>query len=118
MRETFSSSSGFALAAIGSAVGLGNMWRFSYLTAEYGGAAFLVLYIALTVFVGIPVLLAELSVGRGAGKGPIDAMKHFGGKRWSLLGVLFVVLTLIFDMMSPYPAVVKFHTVIKKNNLK
>ena len=103
MRETFSSSSGFALAAIGSAVGLGNMWRFSYLTAEYGGAAFLVLYIALTVFVGIPVLLAELSVGRGAGKGPIDAMKHFGGKRWSLLGVLFVVTG--FLILSYYSVV-------------
>lgn len=103
MRETFSSSSGFALAAIGSAVGLGNMWRFSYLTAEYGGAAFLVLYILLTAFVGIPVLLAELAIGRGSGKGPIGALEHYGGKRWSLLGVLFVITG--FIILSYYSVV-------------
>ena len=53
------------LAAVGSAVGLGNMWRFPYLTAEHGGAAFLLLYIGMTLVFGMPVLLAELVVGRG-----------------------------------------------------
>jgi NSS family neurotransmitter:Na+ symporter len=89
-RESWSSKSGFILAAVGSAVGLGNMWRFSYLTAEYGGAAFVLLYLLLTAFVGIPVLLAELCVGRGARRSPIGALAHFGGPAWKLLGLLFV----------------------------
>jgi len=89
-REHWSSRAGFVLAAIGSAVGLGNMWRFSYLTAENGGAAFVVLYIAVTLLVGLPVMLAELVVGRGAQRSPVRALVHFGGERWSLLGLVFV----------------------------
>ena len=60
-REHWSSRTGFVLAAVGSAVGLGNMWRFSYLTAENGGAAFVVLYLGFTLIVGLPVMLAELT---------------------------------------------------------
>jgi NSS family neurotransmitter:Na+ symporter len=89
-REHWASRTGFLLAAVGSAVGLGNMWRFSYLTAENGGAAFVVLYIAFTLLIGLPVLLAEFTIGRGAGRGPIGALTHFGGKRWQPLGWLFV----------------------------
>jgi NSS family neurotransmitter:Na+ symporter len=89
-REHWASRTGFLLAAVGSAVGLGNMWRFSYLTAENGGAAFVVLYIAFTLLIGLPVLLAEFTIGRGAGRGPIGALTHFGGTRWQPLGWLFV----------------------------
>ena len=89
-REQWNSSYGFLAAAVGSAVGLGNMWRFSYLTAEKGGAAFVALYLLFTALVGLPVLLAELTVGRGAGKSPILALDHFGGRRWKPLGALFV----------------------------
>ena len=89
-REQWSSRAGFILAAVGSAVGLGNMWRFSYLAAENGGAAFLVLYLAITLLVGLPVLLAELALGRGAQASPIRALEHYGGRRWRPLGVLFV----------------------------
>ncbi len=94
-REQWNSKAGFILAAVGSAVGLGNMWRFSYLTAEGGGAAFVVLYIAFTLVVGLPVLLAELTIGRGSGKSPIQALAHFahaagGSPAWKLLGVVFV----------------------------
>ncbi len=89
-REHWSSRKGFVLAAIGSAVGLGNMWRFSYLTAEHGGAAFVVLYIAVTLFVGLPVLLAELVLGRGSQRSPIRALSHYGGARWRPLGMVFV----------------------------
>ncbi len=89
-REHWSSRPGFLLAAVGSAVGLGNMWRFSYLTAENGGAAFVILYLAITLLVGLPVLLAELSVGRGAQRSPIRALAHYGGARWRLLGFVFV----------------------------
>ncbi|MEE8580407.1 MAG: sodium-dependent transporter [Myxococcota bacterium] len=89
-REHWSGRTGFILAAIGSAVGLGNMWRFSYLTAEHGGAAFVLLYLALTLLVGLPVLLAELTLGRGAGRSPIQALDHYGGPAWKPLGWLFV----------------------------
>ncbi len=89
-REHWNSRAGFVLAAVGSAVGLGNMWRFSYMAAENGGAAFVVLYLALTLLVGLPVMLAELTVGRGAGRSPAQALAHFGGPRWRVLGWLFV----------------------------
>jgi NSS family neurotransmitter:Na+ symporter len=89
-REQWSGRLGFVLAAVGSAVGLGNMWRFSYLTAENGGAAFVLLYIAMTGLIGVPVLLAEFTVGRGARKSPIQALVHFGGTSWKPLGALFV----------------------------
>jgi NSS family neurotransmitter:Na+ symporter len=89
-REQWSTRTGFVLAAVGSAVGLGNMWRFSYLTAENGGAAFVVLYLLVTMVVGLPVLLAELVVGRGAQRSPIPALADFGGPRWSALGAVFV----------------------------
>lgn len=89
-RENWSSRTGFVLAAVGSAVGLGNMWRFSYLTAENGGAAFLLLYLGMCLLVGLPVMLAELAVGRGARSSPIQALRHFGGPTWAPIGVLFV----------------------------
>lgn len=89
-RDQWRSRAGFLAAAVGSAVGLGNMWRFSYLTAEQGGAAFVALYLLFTVGIGLPVLLAELAVGRGAGTSPVLALKHFGSRRWSVLGWFFV----------------------------
>ena len=90
-REQWSSRTGFLLAAVGSAVGLGNMWRFSYLTAESGGGAFVLLYILMTLAVGLPVMLVELMIGRGAGRSPVEALGYFGGRAWQLLGALFVL---------------------------
>ena len=87
-REHWGGQLGFLLAAVGSAVGLGNMWRFSYLAAENGGAAFVLLYLVLTFAVGLPVLLAELVLGRGAQRGPIGAVAHFAGDAWRPLGAL------------------------------
>ena len=89
-REHWRGKTGFLLAAVGSAVGLGNMWRFSYLAAENGGAAFVLLYLAFTLLIGLPVLLAELVIGRGAQRGPVGALRHLGGSGWSWLGLLFV----------------------------
>jgi len=89
-REQWQSRWGFILAAVGSAVGLGNMWRFSYLTAENGGAGFVVLYLIFTVLLGLPVMLAELTIGRGARSGPIAALEHYGGRSWRWLGAVFV----------------------------
>ena len=90
-REQWSSRAGFLLAAVGSAVGLGNMWRFSYLTAENGGAAFVVIYVGFTLVVGLPVMLAELTIGRGSRRSPIQALAHYGGPSWRFLGLIFVV---------------------------
>jgi NSS family neurotransmitter:Na+ symporter len=89
-REQWSGRLGFGLAAVGSAVGLGNMWRFPYLAAENGGAAFLALYLAANVLIGLPLLLAEMAIGRGARRAPIGALTHFGGSAWRPLGWLFV----------------------------
>jgi len=89
-REVFKSRIGFLLAAVGSAVGLGNMWRFPYVAAEGGGAAFVFLYILLTLSVGIPLMLSEFSVGRGSRLSPIGALRQLGGRGWSLLGYMYV----------------------------
>jgi NSS family neurotransmitter:Na+ symporter len=89
-RETFNTRIGFILAAVGSAVGLGNMWRFPYVAAEGGGAAFVFLYIILTLAVGIPLMLSEFSVGRGSRLAPIGALRKLGGGSWSMLGWMYV----------------------------
>ncbi|MCP4903764.1 MAG: sodium-dependent transporter [bacterium] len=89
-REEWRSRWGFLFAAVGSAVGLGNMWRFSYLASEKGGAGFVALYLLFTVVLGLPVLLAELTIGRGARRGPIAALAHYGGDAWRWLGAVFV----------------------------
>ncbi|MDE0885861.1 MAG: sodium-dependent transporter [Myxococcota bacterium] len=102
-RDQWTSSFGFFAAAVGSAVGLGNMWRFSYLTAEKGGAAFVFLYLAFTLAIGIPIMLAELTLGRGSGKSPIGALAHYGGARWKPLGALFVVTG--FVILSYYSVI-------------
>ncbi|NNM03806.1 MAG: sodium-dependent transporter, partial [Gemmatimonadetes bacterium] len=90
-RELFNTRAGFILAAVGSAVGLGNMWRFPYVAAEGGGAAFVFLYIILTLSIGIPLMLSEFSVGRGARLSPIGALRKLGGGSWSLLGYMYVI---------------------------
>lgn len=90
-RGAWNSRFGFIMAAVGSAVGLGNMWRFPYLTAEHGGAAFVILYVGMLVLLGIPIMLAEFALGRGTGLSSIGAFKRSGGKRWVPFGYLFVV---------------------------
>lgn len=90
-RELFGTRLGFVLAAVGSAVGLGNMWRFPYRAAESGGAAFVLLYIGMTLIVGIPLMLCEFSVGRRSRLSPIGALRKEGGRGWSMVGLLGVV---------------------------
>ncbi|MEF8937110.1 MAG: sodium-dependent transporter, partial [Halovenus sp.] len=63
-REQWSTRIGFLLAAVGSAVGLGNIWRFPFITGESGGAGFLLVYLLFIVFVGFPAILVEFVVGR------------------------------------------------------
>lgn len=89
-REQWGSRFGFIMAAVGSAVGLGNMWRFPYSTAEHGGAAFVLLYIIITFLVGIPIMIAEFGIGRRTRLSPIGALRKAGGSWWVPAGYLFV----------------------------
>ena len=90
-REAFGSRAGFILAAAGSAVGLGNMWRFSYQASEGGGAAFVLLYVVMTILLGIPIMLAEFGLGRRAQLAPIGALRKLAGHRWARIGYVFVI---------------------------
>ncbi len=94
-REFFRTRLGFVLAAAGSAVGLGNMWRFPYQAAEGGGAAFVVLYLAMTFVLGVPLMIAEFIAGRRTRRSPIGALRAVAGRRWLPLGVLFVITPLL-----------------------
>lgn len=91
-RGLFSSRLGFILAASGSAVGLGNIWKFPYLTGEQGGGAFLIIYLAIVFSLGLSILLAESAVGRASGKGPAGAYRVLGRHRlWPVAGLLAVL---------------------------
>jgi neurotransmitter:Na+ symporter, NSS family len=107
-REIWNTRAGFILAAVGSAVGLGNMWRFSYSTAENGGAAFVALYILLTFMIGIPIMIAEFGLGRSARLSPIGALRNAGGRRWSSLGYVFVAAG--FIILSYYSVIAGWAT--------
>ncbi len=82
-RERWDNRTAFILAAIGSAVGLGNVWRFPYVCYQNGGGAFLIPYFVALVTAGIPILILEFSLGSKFGKGPPAAMSMAGkGKEW------------------------------------
>lgn len=103
-RETWVSRAGFIFAAVGSAVGLGNIWRFPWLTAENGGSAFLLVYLFIVLGVGVPGLLASFVIGRRSKRNPVGAFKSLGGSRaWTVLGGLCVVTSIVL---------VSFYTVV------
>lgn len=77
-RGRFSGKIGYVLAVAGSAVGLGNIWRFPYLAAKYGGGMFLLVYILLTVSFGYVLIMSETALGRMTRKSPVGAFEHFG----------------------------------------
>lgn len=94
-REQFGSRLGFILASAGSAVGLGNIWRFPYVTGENGGAAFLFIYIFMVFFLGFSVMLSEFVIGRGTQKSSVGALRELGGTKWSLLGWMGIIASII-----------------------
>jgi NSS family neurotransmitter:Na+ symporter len=94
-REAFATRAGFILAAAGSAVGLGNMWRFSYQASEGGGAAFVLLYVVMTLVLGIPLMLAEFGIGRRGQLAPIGSLRRVGGRAWGRIGYMFVAAGLL-----------------------
>ena len=93
-RNSFSGSLGFVLAAAGSAVGLGNIWRFPYLAAKDGGGIFLVMYILLALTFGFTLLTTEIAIGRKTKQSPLTAYKQLS-KKWGFLGVLACVIPMI-----------------------
>ena len=80
-RGSFSGKMGYVLATAGSAVGLGNIWRFPYLAAKYGGGAFLLVYILLALTFGYTMIMTETALGRMTGKSPVSAFAHFSPRR-------------------------------------
>ena len=100
-RETFGSRLGFILISAGCAIGLGNVWRFPYITGKYGGAAFILLYLAFLLFFGIPVMTMEFSVGRASRRSisrsfhelePKGTKWHF----WSFFGIAGNIILMMF----------------------
>lgn len=91
MKEQWKSGLGFVLAAAGSAVGLGNLWGFAYRASQGGGGAFLFLYVLIVLVVCLPVLVAEMVLGRSTGHSPLLAPVTVAGRRWQPMGWLFVV---------------------------
>lgn len=79
-RETFGSRLGFILVSAGCAIGLGNVWKFPYICGQYGGAAFILIYLAFLVVLGLPILICEFAVGRGSGKGMGTAFEQLEPK--------------------------------------
>ncbi|MAB54848.1 MAG: sodium-dependent transporter [Synechococcus sp. CPC35] len=90
-KEQWRSGLGFVLAAAGSAVGLGNLWGFAYRASQGGGGAFVVLYVLIVLVVCLPVLVAEMVLGRSTGHSPLLAPVMAAGKRWQPMGWLFVL---------------------------
>ena len=79
-RSSFSGKLGFVLAAAGSAVGLGNIWRFPYLAAQYGGGTFLLVYLIMAVTFGFSLMIAEVAIGRKTGLSAIGAFKSLDSR--------------------------------------
>jgi len=101
-RSSFKGKIGFVLAAAGSAVGLGNIWRFPYLAAKYGGGIFLLVYIALAVTFGFSLMVAEIAIGRKTGLSPIGAFRSLD-RRFTFVGVLGALVPAI---ILPYYSVI------------
>jgi len=93
-RNSFSGSLGFVLAAAGSAVGLGNIWRFPYLAAKDGGGLFLVMYVILALTFGFTLLTTEIAIGRKTKQSPLTAYKQLS-KKWGFLGLFACVIPII-----------------------
>lgn len=97
MREEWRTQTGFVLATIGSAVGLGNIWRFSYVAGESGGGAFLAIYLVFVVLIGLPLMIAEFALGRRGGGDVVQAFSaaspRWRGAGWLLAAGALVILS-------------------------
>lgn len=116
----FSSRLGYVLAVAGSAVGLGNIWRFPYLAAKYGGGIFLLVYLILTVSFGYVLIVSETALGRMTQKSPIGAFKSFGQGIWYKIGgwinaIIPVLIVPYYSVIGGW--VIKFFVEYIKGNV-
>jgi len=103
-RDSFGSKFGIIAAAAGSAVGLGNIWRFPYLTGQNGGGAFLLIYLFFVFLMGVPVMISEFSIGRRGQRNVFGSFKAIApGTPWYFVGILGVMAA--FVILSFYSAV-------------
>src|SRR6056297_2262686 len=95
-RGSFTSKFGIVAAAAGSAVGLGNIWRFPYVAGENGGGAFLLIYIGFILTIGLSVMLAEFVIGRQAGRNALGSFKVLApGTPWWLVGFMGILAAFV-----------------------
>jgi NSS family neurotransmitter:Na+ symporter len=99
---------GFVLAATGSAVGLGNIWKFPYMVGQSGGAAFVLVYLACIALIGVPILVSEWMIGRRGQKNPINTLsqlahQHGHSRNWALVGAVGVLAA--FLILSFYSVI-------------
>ena len=103
-RDSFGSRLGVIMAAAGSAVGLGNIWRFPYILGENGGGAFLIIYLVIIFSIGIPVMMSELVIGRRSQRNPVGAFRALAPRKpWFLVGTMGIVAA--FMILAFYTAV-------------
>ncbi|MBE0679190.1 MAG: sodium-dependent transporter, partial [Bacteroidales bacterium] len=103
-RDSFGSRLGVIMAAAGSAVGLGNIWRFPYILGENGGGAFLIIYLVIVFSIGIPVMMSELVIGRRSQRNPVGAFRALAPRKpWFLVGMMGIVAA--FMILAFYTAV-------------
>ena len=93
-RASWSGQMAFVLAAAASAIGLGNLWRFPYLAAKYGGGVFIAVYLALSLTLGFTLLVTEIAIGRYARQSQLTAFRTLGHPGWNFLGVMATVVPL------------------------
>ena len=104
-RAQWNSRTGFILAAAGSAVGLGNIWKFPYITGENGGGAFVLVYLCCILVVGVPVMIAEIMLGRAARSSPVNAFRSLSLHREPWIGVGILAILTGFLLLSYYSTV-------------
>jgi len=100
VHESWSSRSSFLLAAVGAAVGLGNIWRFPYIAGQNGGGAFVLVYVGFVLLLGIPIITAELAMGRRGHQSPVVTMSNLARQEgrhqgWQLIGWLSILIPLL-----------------------
>ena len=103
-REQWSSRAGFLMASIGFAVGLGNIWRFPYITGENGGAAFVAVYLACAFGIGVPILIAEVMIGRRGGMSPPGSMRAVAlaegrSRHWQWAGTMNLAAAFLIEVV-------------------
>ena len=102
-RSQWGSRLGFILASAGSAIGLGAVWKFPYVTATQGGGAFLLIYLFISLTLGLILMATEMAIGRATHLGPIGAFRKLGNNKWSIIGIMGVLVA--FFILSFYSVV-------------